>query len=280
MPRTRRFSQVDVFSKDPTFGNGLAVVLDADGMSTEQMQRFAAWTNLAETTFLLPPDQPEADYQIRIFTPNKEMLFAGHPTLGSAHAWRAAGGVTKRDGMIVQSCKIGLVEIDTKGDVLAFAAPETKIARLPDTDLAEIAAALDLPEGAIKTSALLDNGPVWKLVELSDAQAVLDIDATKVSYPDYMGISLIGAYPTGSPCAFETRNITPSSGMLEDPITGSMNAAIAHWLAQSGRLTDPLVISQGTQLGCTGRVHVTPSPDGRIWIGGHVNSLITGHLEL
>ena len=270
MPRTRRFAQVDVFSVDPTFGNGLAVVLDAEGMSTEHMQRFAAWTNLAETTFILPPDSPEADYTIRIFAPRIEMPFAGHPTLGSAHAWRTAGGVPKRDGVIVQSCKIGLVEIDISGDVPAFAAPATKIAPLPEPDLDDITSALGLPNSAIKASAILDNGPVWKLVELADAKAVLDIDATKV----------IGTYPEDHPYAYETRNISPSSGMIEDPITGSMNAAIAHWLAQRERLNAPLVISQGTKLGCTGRVHVTPASDGRIWIGGHVNSLITGQLEL
>lgn len=277
---TRRYAQVDVFSSDPLRGNGLAVVLDGDGLSSEQMQRFAQWTNLAETTFLLPPADPKADYTIRIFTPKKEMLFAGHPTLGSVQAWLNAGGQPKTLGKVVQDCKIGLVDIDVSGNVPAFAAPQTKIAPLPKADLDEITTALDLSRDAIKTSALLDNGPVWKLIELDSADAVLEIDASKVTYPDYMGISLIGAYPDGSECTFETRNITPSSGMLEDPITGSMNAAISHWLHATSRLNGPVVISQGTALGCTGRVHITPNHDGQIWIGGNVNSLIEGTLTL
>ncbi len=278
----RRFIQCDVFSSVPTKGNGLAVIVDADGLSTQQMQDFAAWTNLAETTFLLPPTDPGADYRVRIFTPTKEMLFAGHPTLGSCAAWLHCGGVPRDPEIIQQECAIGLVPIDMRGDVPAFVAPPTTIAPLPADNLVRVANALGIDPGAVQRSALLNNGPEWQVLELADAQAVLDVDASAVRWPDYQGVSLIGAYPDGAECAYEVRNVSPSSGMDEDPITGSLNAALARWMHQEGRLTRDLLVAQGTKLGREGRVTIrrdAEDPD-RVLIGGVSQIVIEGHVTL
>lgn len=277
--RQRRFMQCDVFSSDPTLGNGLAVVLDGEGLSTLQMQRFAAWTNLAETTFVLPPDDPKADYRLRIFTVAKEMAFAGHPTLGSCAAWLAAGNRPKNDGYVIQECNIGLVEIDQTGPVPAFVAPPTQIAPMEPSEQARYASALQLDPNDILRAVVLNNGPIWNLLELKDAATVLAVDEACVSWPDYQGLSLFSAYSAGADCAFETRNIAPSSGMSEDPITGSLNAAIARWLLTEGRLQDQIVISQGTKLNRTGRVHISRNDD-RVLVGGHSSILIDGTLTL
>lgn len=278
-PTRRRFVQCDVFSTDPTLGNGLAVVLDAAGLSDDQMQRFAAWTNLAETTFVLPPADPAADYTLRIFTPGREMKFAGHPTLGSCAAWLAAGNTPRRLGMVVQDCAVGLVEIDQTGDVPAFVAPATDVAPMTDADRARYADALGLSADDVVQGVVLDNGPVWHLLELSDAATALAVDEARVRWPEFQGLAVMGAYPNGHAFAYETRNIAPSSGMSEDPITGSLNAAIARWLQSTGRLTGDITISQGTKLGRTGRVHVRAEGD-RVLVGGHTNILIEGTLTL
>ena len=276
---SRRFIQCDVFSAVPTKGNGLAVVVDGDGLTDAQMQAFAAWTNLAETTFLLTPTDAVADYAVRIFTPGREMPFAGHPTLGSCMAWLDSGGVPRDPGLVRQQCAIGIVEIDISGDVPAFVAPPTGVAPLPAADVARLTDALGLAPAQIVRAAQLDNGPVWQVLELQSADDALTIDSARVTWPEFVALGVVGPYPDGSPSDYEVRNLAPSSGMSEDPITGSLNAAIAQWMQAEGRLTRDLVMQQGTVIGRDGRVFVAPSDSG-VMIGGHVNILIRGTLAL
>lgn len=278
----RRFIQCDVFTSVATKGNGLAVVIDADGLTDDQMQGFAAWTNLAETTFLLAATDPKADYKVRIFTPGREMPFAGHPTLGSCAAWLKTGHIPKDPKCIIQECNIGLIEIDLSQSIPAFIAPETKISRLPTTELNRLTAALGLPKDKIVGAALLDNGPVWQVLELPSAHDVLAVDPSKVLWPEFVGVSLIGAHPEGHECDFEVRSISPSSMMSEDPITGSLNAALAHWLQHDGRLTGNITMAQGTNVNRIGRVHIrvgtgeTPP----VYIGGETQIVIEGTVEI
>lgn len=280
--RQRRFVQCDVFTSQPTRGNGLAVVLDGDGLTDEQMQTFAAWTNLAETTFLFPPTDPTADYKVRIFTPGREMPFAGHPTLGSCAAWRNAGGTPAHNGVVRQECAVGIVEIDISREVPAFVAPPTAIEPLPAEQISAISEALDIAPTSLVRTTRLDNGPVWQVFELASARDVLALDSSKVSWPDFKAIGLIGPHPAGSECDYEVRSVAPSSGMSEDPITGSLNSALACWMHAEGRLNGNIVIAQGTNIGRHGRVYVTPDPDvnGRILIGGETRILIEGVLTL
>lgn len=278
--RTRPFVQCDVFSPVPTQGNGLAVVIDAEGLDTKAMQAFAAWTNLAETSFLLPPTVADADYRVRIFTPNREMPFAGHPTLGSCTAWLHSGGQPRRAGLVRQECGIGLVDIDISvAGAPAFGAPATQIAPLDEQACLVIRQALDIADDAVLRTALLDNGPVWQVLELHSAAAVLALDSSRVRWPAFKPIGLIGAHPPGADCDFEVRMLAPSSGMSEDPITGSLNAALACWMQAEGRLDRPLTVAQGTAIGRSGRVYVRPeSPT--IWIGGQTHVLIEGSVTL
>lgn len=280
--QARRFIQADVFTSEPTRGNGLAVVMEAEDLTDAQMQQFAAWTNLAETTFLLPPTHADADYRVRIFTTAREMLFAGHPTLGSCAAWLHCGGVPRSAGRVMQECAIGLVEIDMTGDVPAFVAPETKIVDMEDSAKSDLCAALRIDPGIVRRSAVLENGPVWNVLELATAQDVLAIPSGLVRWPDRVGVSVIGPHEAGAECDFEVRNLSPSSGMSEDPITGSLNAALARWMWSEGRLTRDLVIAQGTCLGRTGRVFVGAPRDGsgRVLIGGQSHVVIDGIVHL
>jgi PhzF family phenazine biosynthesis protein len=279
--RRRRFVQCDVFSPVPTQGNGLAVVVDADGLSDAQMQRFAAWTNLAETAFLLTPTQASADYRVRIFTPTREMPFAGHPTLGSCAAWRHAGGVPSEAGIVRQQCGIGIVDVDVScpGE-LAFRAPETTIRPLASERLDAIVQALALPSDAVVRAAHLENGPAWQALELVSADAVLAVDASRVRWPAFSPIGLIGAHRAGGECDAEVRMLAPSSGMSEDPITGSLNAALARWRQAQGRLPRAIVVAQGTAIGRLGRVSVRPDGPETVWIGGQVHVLVDGTLTL
>lgn len=280
--KSRRFVQVDVFASVPGRGNGLAVVVEAEGLSDADMQAFAAWTNLAETTFLLPPTDPRADYRVRIFTPGREMPFAGHPTLGSCAAWLHAGGVPASQERVVQECAIGLVDIDQTVAPPAFVAPPTKASAIPPERIEALCAALGIDPSLVLRAAALDNGPTWQVLELTSAQDVLAIESGRVRWPDYVGLAVIGPHAVGADCDFEVRNLTPSSGMSEDPITGSLNSAIAHWMWQEGRLTRDLVIAQGTCLGRLGRVFIT-APRGlsdRILIGGHARIVIDGTVHL
>ncbi len=280
----RRFIQCDVFTATPTRGNALAVVADAGDLSEQQMQAFAAWTNLAETTFLLPPTDPAADYRVRIFTPSREMPFAGHPTLGSCAAWLYLRGVPNRPGIVVQECAVGLIEIDLTGEVPAFAAPPTTIEILSEAQRARIAGALGLAEDQIMRSALLNNGPVWQVLELRGAADVLAVDSSRVSWPQFEPIGLIGRHSPDQPTDFEVRMLAPSSGMPEDPITGSLNAAIAHWFASQGEISKPMLVSQGQCINRQGRIYWRPEPGDsdlpRMMIGGQTHILIEGQVEL
>ena len=277
----RRFVQCDVFSPVPAQGNGLAVVVDADGLTDDAMQRFAAWTNLAETTFLLPPTDPAADYRVRIFTPAREMPFAGHPTLGSCASWLHCGGVPREHGVARQQCGVGLVEIDlSRGDEFAFRAPPTEVRPMDPATRDAIVAALSIAPEAIVRCAELCNGPVWQAFELASADAVLALDAARVRWPAFRSIGLIGPHRPGAECDHEVRMLAPSSGMSEDPITGSLNAALACWRLAEGRLPGPTRIAQGTAIGRHGRVSVRPDGAGSAWIGGAVHVLIEGTLAL
>ena len=279
--RQRRFMQCDVFTSVPTKGNGLAVVVDGEGLSDKDMQAFAAWTNLAETTFLMSPTTPQADYKVRIFTPKREMLFAGHPTLGSCASWICAGGKSRTAGVVKQECSVGIVDIDVSGAVPAFAAPPTTIAPLPPEMLKAITSALCLAGDRIVCTAQLANGPVWQVLELASAADVLAVDSSKIRYPEFLGVGLIGAHPAGSECQFEVRMIAPSSGMSEDPITGSLNAAIAHWKYDAGHWSEPVTVAQGTCIGREGRLFIRRDDNtGTIWVGGQTSILIEGTLTL
>lgn len=280
--RQRRFMLVDVFSSRPAKGNGLAVVFDADDLAEAQMQAFAAWTNLAETAFLLRPADAAADYRVRIFTPGREMPFAGHPTLGSCAAWRHAGGAPAAPGVVRQECAIGVVEIDTTGPVPGFVAPPTAVEPLPEAETERLCAALGLDRAGVVRAARLDNGPVWQVLELASAEAVLAVDAARVRWPEHVGVSVLGPHPPGSACGYEVRNLSPSSGMSEDPITGSLNAAIARWMLKEGRLAPEVVVAQGSAIGREGRVLVRRDPrdPARVLVGGHAQVLVDGTLTL
>jgi len=282
MPKQRRFIQCDVFSDHPTKGNALAVVLDADGLSEEAMKSFAAWTNLAETTFLFAPETPEGDYHVRIFTPKREMPFAGHPTLGSCAAWLHLGGKPKTSGVVRQECGVGVVEIDLTNDIPAFKAPPTAIAEMPEQKFAELIEKLDIDPKHVVRSAVLNNGPEWHAFELQNAQQVLAVDSSRVRWPSEKAIGLIGKHSPGADWGFEVRMLAPSSGMSEDPITGSLNSAIAHWRLTNNELDEPVCVSQGTTIGRKGRVHISPILDtpGQASIGGHTNILIEGTVVL
>ncbi len=279
--KSRRFIQCDVFTPTPTLGNGLAVVVDADGLDTLQMQRFAAWTNLAETTFLLPPLEDGADYRVRIFTPRREMPFAGHPTLGSCAAWLYCGGRPARADLVRQECAIGIVEIDIgRPELPAFIAPPTQIRPMAPDSRDAICAALGLSPAQILRTAELDNGPVFQAMQLDSAASVLALDAQRVRWPGFRSLGFIGAHEAGAECAFEVRHLAPSSGMLEDPITGSLNSALAHWLQAEGLLGTGYTAAQGTSIERQGRVTVMPGADGRIRIGGQTHILIDGKAVL
>jgi PhzF family phenazine biosynthesis protein len=275
----RGFRQVDVFTTAPYLGNPVAVVLDATGLSDDDMARFARWTNLSETTFVLPPDDGEADYRVRIFTPEVELPFAGHPTLGTCHAWLEAGGAPARDGIIVQECAAGLIRVRRAADRLAFAAPPLlRSGPVDEPLLAHIADVLGIDRGDIVDAEWADNGPGWIAVLLASAAAVL---ALRPGNTD-LDLGVVGPYPPGSPQAFEVRAFTPklAGGAGEDPVTGSLNASLAGWLLRTGRATAPYVASQGTALGRQGRVHVSRDDGGTIWVGGGTVTCVAGQVEL
>ena len=274
----RRFSQIDVFTDDPYLGNPVAVVHDADGIDDETMHRFARWTNLSETTFLLAPTDPAADYRVRIFTPGPELPFAGHPTLGTCHAWLDAGGIPRAGDTIVQQCAAGLITVRRGSDGLAFAAPPLiRSGPVDDAELDEVAAALRIARSEIVDAAWADNGPGWIAVMLRDAAAVLALSPA----PSELKIGVVGPQPAGSDTAFEVRAFFPKNGAAdEDPVTGSLNASLAMWLLGSGAATAPYVASQGTAMGRRGRVHVSTDDAGAIWVGGGTVTCVTGEVEI
>lgn len=271
-----RFSQVDVFSSEPLRGNPVAVVHGADDLSSEQMAAFARWTNLSETTFLLSPTDPAADYRLRIFTPGGELPFAGHPTLGSAHAWLEAGGAP-RGAEVVQECGAGLVTI-RRSDVLSFQAPPLKRSgAVAEPDLETIVVALGLSRADLVDTAWIDNGPGWVGVLLRDAQTVLGLRPDWAAFGQ-LKIGVVGPHPAGGPADVEVRAFCPQYGVPEDPVTGSLNAGIGQWLAGT-TLPASYVAAQGTVLQRAGRVHVS-LVDGEVWVGGDTRTTVSGTASL
>jgi PhzF family phenazine biosynthesis protein len=273
----RPFAQVDVFTTTPYRGNPVAVVLDGEGLTTEQMQRFAHWMNLSESTFVLPPTVPDADYQVRIFTPTDELPFAGHPTLGTCHAWLLGEGSVAGD-VVVQQCGVGLVPLRRTADGLAFAAPPLVRSGPVEESLTQhIASVLGIDRAGILDAEWVDNGPGWVAALLASAETVL---ALRPGFVD-LNLGVVGPYPSGSAEMFEVRAFFPKDGATaEDPVTGSLNASLAQWLLRTGRASAPYVASQGTTLGRSGRVHVFSGPDGTIWVGGGTVTCVRGQVEL
>jgi PhzF family phenazine biosynthesis protein len=256
----------------------VAVVLDAEGLSDEEMQRFARWTNLSETTFVLPPSDPGADYRVRIFTPVLELPFAGHPTLGTCHAWLEVGGEPRDSGEIVQECGVGLVRIRRGEDGLAFAAPPmVHSGPASAEEAARAAAALDLDPAEMLAVEWVDNGPGWIAVLLESAERVLELRPGALDFD----LGVVGFHPESAEAAIELRAFAPLGGgaWTEDPVTGSLNASVAQWLLGSGRLTAPYVASQGAAIGRAGRIHISQD-DGTIWVGGRTMTLVQGRVDM
>ena len=310
--KTRPFQQVDVFGSAPYQGNPVAVVLDGSGLSSEEMQYFAQWTNLSETTFLLEPSAQGAsrgaDYRIRIFTPGAELPFAGHPTLGSCHAWLQAGGKPISEE-IVQECQHGLVRIHRSGTRLAFAAPATRRSAPAPESLATVSAALGLRPQQIRAAQLLDNGPVWLSLLLDSRQTVLALTPDHLALKQSglkVGVAAIGVAPGAStliarsnrearafaPSAsasnsstrdaveIEVRAFAAAVGVLEDPVTGSLNASLAQWLIEDGLVPSAYLATQGHCVDRSGQVHVEQDAAGQIWVGGDCFTCIEGQVSL
>jgi PhzF family phenazine biosynthesis protein len=287
----RPFKQVDVFTATPYRGNPLAVVLEGSGLDDEEMQRFAAWTNLSETTFLLPPQDDRADYRVRIYTPGGELPFAGHPTLGSCHAWLEAGGKPRSRDFIVQECKVGLVKLRRDAGPgprpavprLAFAAPALKRSAPSPAVLSQVAAALGLKAHQVIAAQTLDNGPAWLSLLLDSPKTVLAIAA------DHNELKRLG-HKVGVAAAYadagdggphlEVRGFAAPVGINEDPVTGSLNAGLAQWLIEEGHMPARYVAAQGACLGRAGRVHIERDAAGQVWVGGDSVTCITGSLTL
>lgn len=271
----RRFQQVDVFGVRPVMGNPVAVVLDAEGLSAESMQEIARWTNLSETTFVLPPTDPGADYRVRIFTPAQELLFAGHPTLGTCHAWRTATDSSK--SRFVQQCGAGLIDIQERDGRLAFAAPPlTRSGPVSPEDVARLAACLKLRADDIRAAQWVDNGPGWVAVLLEDADAVLAVQAGDL---DGAFIGVVGPL-AGDAADVEVRAFFPVNGAtVEDPVTGSLNASLAPWLADLRVVSFPYTARQGTAIGREGLVHLDQA-DGQVWVAGSTTTCIEGQVRL
>lgn len=275
---SRRLAQVDVFSETPLLGNALAVVLDGDGLSTDEMQRFATWTNLSETTFVVTPSDPAADYAVRIFDTSSELPFAGHPTLGTCHAWLAAGGRPHAGDAIVQECGAGLIRLQRTADGLAFRSPPpSRSGPVDEALITRVVGMLRIERAAIVDAQWAVLGPNWVAVLLRSADEVLALRPGLVD----LDLGVVGPYPPGSGASFEIRAFFPKDGATaEDPVTGSLNAAIAPWLVGSGRATFPYVASQGTVLGRRGRLHLSTDEDGAVWVAGQVTSVLVGAVDL
>lgn len=281
--RQRPFKQVDVFTATAFRGNPLAVVLDGTGLGDDEMQHFAAWTNLSETTFLLPPTTDSADYRVRIFTPGGELPFAGHPTLGTCHSWLQAGGQPRRRDVIVQECKQGLVNLRRDGQRLAFAAPASKRAAPSPAVLAQVAAALGLKASQVIAAQALDNGPVWLALLIDDPQTVLAIKPDRAALrASGQKVGVAARYrngPEGEPM-LEVRAFAEPVGIPEDPVTGSLNASLAQWLMDQDHMPASYLAAQGACLGRAGRVHVERDDHGQVWIGGQTVTCIEGTVLL
>jgi PhzF family phenazine biosynthesis protein len=272
----RPFTQVDVFTNVLTFGNPVAVVHDADDLTTQDMADFARWTNLSETTFLIAPTDEQADYQLRIFTTNTELPFAGHPTLGSAHAWLEAGGIAKNPEGLTQQCAAGLVRIRRDGTRLAFAAPPLiRSGDVDAEDLTEIMAFLGIDPDVVVDAQWADNGPGWVALLLNDAETVLALRPKAVDSGRFSAVGVVGPYPPHSEVDFEVRAFTSLVTQAEDPVTGSLNAALGQWLIATQRAPSSYVAAQGTVIGRRGRVYVTQIGSD-VWIGGDAVTGVTG----
>lgn len=281
MTTTLQFSQVDVFARGGFAGNPVAVVHDADAITTEQMLAITSWTNLSEATFLLPATHDDADYRVRIFCPGRELPFAGHPTLGTCAAWLAAGGVPRDPDVIVQQCVGGLIPIRREGERIAFAAPPMiRTGPIDEELLSARLLQLGLGPDDVVASGWIDNGPGWMGLLLESAAAVFDVDLPAAAIPGF-DVGLIGPNPPGSDCAIELRGLfADATGRVrEDPVTGSLNASAAQWLTGLGLLSTPYVASQGALLGRRGRVHVDES-GGELWIGGDTTVTIRGTIVI
>ena len=291
----RPFKQVDVFTAVPYRGNPVAVVFDADDLSDEQMQQFAHWTNLSETTFILQPTDAAADYRVRIFTPGSELPFAGHPTIGTCHAWLEAGGIPATEGIVVQECGVGLVNLRQADGRLAFAAPDLiRSGPADERDIARVCLVLQIDRADVLDAQWCDNGPGWIAVRLASAEAVLALEPDFGAVESY-DIGVVGPSPVGvaglaktgavdnngdDEFAIEVRAFfRAGGGPGEDPVTGSLNAALAQWLLADGTLTAPYVAAQGTALGRAGRVFIDQA-DGEIWVGGDAVTCVDGHVDI
>lgn len=281
----RDFSQVDVFSSTTYLGNPVAVVVNAAGMTDDEMATLARWTNLSETTFILPPTDPAADYRLRIFTPGGELPFAGHPTLGSAHAWLENGGQPKNEGFLVQECKVGLVTLKSTVEPggktqLSFMAPPTvRSGEIDPEVLDEIVVALGIDKSEVIAHQVVDNGPGWVCLELSSAEKVLALDP-KFAPGSNLMLGLLGPHAEGSPTAYELRAFAPKINVYEDPVTGSLNASVAQWLFRTGKVSKEYLASQGSRVGRQGEISLTQDDQGDVWVGGSTVTCIRGTIEI
>src|SRR5262245_5612431 len=278
----RRFYQLDVFGSGGFTGNPLAVVVDSDGLSAEEMARFASWTNLSETAFLLPTRTASADYRVRIFSLSRELSFAGHPTLGSCQAWLSSGGQPKGIDHMIQECGAGLIPIRRTSTDLAFAAPTlARSGPIDRQDLGQLATTLGIGQDEIVDSRRLSE---WAVVVLRDADAVLEIEPVlgKDGSNANLNIGIVGPYPEGSECAFEVRALfSDEHGELrEDPVTGSLNGMLAQWLFATGRAKSPYVVSQGARVGRTGRLRVSMDADAKVWVAGATAICVSGEVDI
>jgi PhzF family phenazine biosynthesis protein len=269
----RRFAQVDVFGAVPLYGNPVAVVLDGEGLSDAEMAAIARWTNLSETTFVLPPTDRGADYRVRILTPSSELDFAGHPTLGTCHAWLEAGGAPSASDVVVQQSAAGLVRV-RRGVRLAFAAPPSTRAAPAAETIAAVADALAIQPGSVLRSSVLDNGTDWLAIELAGRDEVLAIEPDHLALRSLPKVGVVAADDEG----LVARAFAASAGVPEDPVTGSLQASVAQWLMDEGRVPSSYIASQGTCIGRDGQVHVGRDGDG-VWIGGATVSVIEGTLS-
>ena len=277
--RKRAYREIDVFTAEAYLGNALAVVLDAADLDGAAMQAFARWTNLSETTFLLHPDDPAADYRVRIFTPASELPFAGHPSLGTCHAWLAQGGVPRQPGRIVQECGLGLITLRPAGAGLAFCAPPIRQEPVPPQQLAEVLDALGLPAAAVQASQWVQNGPRWLGLLVDSARRVLALEPDHGRLRALANVGLIGPHEAGGPADFEVRAFADPENVPEDPVTGSLNAALAQWLIAEGRLPPRYRVAQGTRLQRAGRVTIC-AEDGAVWVSGESVTCVEGSVLL
>ena len=281
----RLFRQIDVFSHHPGFGNPVAVVLDAQGLSDADMRRFAAWTNLSETTFLMPPTAAGhaagADYRLRIFSPRGELPFAGHPTLGTCRAWLQQGHTPRVPGLVVQESAQGLVQIEHQGETLAFAAPPLQRSKPSPALVPLVASALGLRPHQIQAAQLLDNGPVWLGLLLDSADTVLGLTPDHARLKDLgqdVGVIHIAPDAGDNPArpGAVVRAFAAPMGNPEDPVTGSLNASLAQWLIAEGLAPTRYLVAQGECLGRAGRVYIRQDAQGQVWVGGHTVTCIEG----